>query len=79
MNFVRLGIAKASRYGVMSRPKFNVNWSVEKPAVLEKLWNDIKNHLNEPRFGEYYAFRRVFGEEAARIIGKRGQFAVPPI
>ena len=76
---MRLGIAKGLTAGMTSRPKFSVNWSIEEPERLERLWDEIRNCLNEPRFGEYYAFRRVFGKKVAREVGEKGEFAVPPI
>lgn len=61
-----------------SRPKFTANWDVEGPEALEDLWNDIKDCLASERFGEFYAFRRVLGEKAARFAGGRGHFDIPP-
>lgn len=78
LNFVRLGIAKADKHGVTLQPKFNVNWSLDEPEVLDALLMDIKNSLNAPRFGEYCAFERVFGDVVARSVGDKGGFAVPP-
>jgi hypothetical protein len=77
-NFIRIGIAKAISHSVMTRPRFNHNWKIEEDDVLDGLWKDIKTSLSSERFGVYFAFRRVFGEEPARSAGERGEFPVPP-
>ena len=46
--------------------------------MLENLWNDIDECLKDPTFGEFYAFRRVFGVEVAETVVDTGQFIVPP-
>ena len=78
---MRLGVAKVvkSASGLLSRAKYGVNWTIENPPELERLWSDLKKCLTtEERFGLYLAFRRVFGETVARAIGTKGQFVVPP-
>jgi hypothetical protein len=78
INFIRVGIAKALAHSVLTRPKFTANWDVESPEVLEGLWKDIKSCLASERFGDFYAFRRVLGESAARHAGGQGHFDIPP-
>lgn len=78
VNLVRIGVAKALKDSVVSRPRFIKNWTMEEDDVLEELWKDIKSCLGSENFGVYYAFRRVFGESVTRVVGERGQFPVPP-
>lgn len=74
---MRIGIAKADKSNIHLRARFNEGWRIETPDVLEKLWKDIKDCLKEQNYGEYFAFRRVFGETVAREVGNRGEFLVP--
>jgi hypothetical protein len=75
---VRVGIAKAHSPGMLGRPKFITNWSGENPETLDILLEDIEDSLMDPKFGVFFAFRRVFGIEVAKTIGAKGQFTVPP-
>lgn len=76
---MRIGVAKALKPGMTTRPKFNSNWTIEDTGTLERLLAEIKNSLKHENFGLYFAFRRVFGEQVAIRIGSEGQFEVPPI
>lgn len=77
MNLVRLRIATASAPSVVLRPLLTKNWNIISISEQRSLLAEIESYLQMPRFGEFYAFRSIFGDELAQKLGKQNTFALP--
>ena len=67
-----IGIAKALKSSLISRPIFTKNWDIEEPEVLEGLWIDIKGCLEEDNLESISHFVGCLEKGIPRTLGAKG-------
>ena len=70
VNFIRMGLAKATRSGVLITPKYGSNWEMLPLDKIRPGYENVMKFLTKQPYGEYLAVEYLFGQHMAEMLVK---------
>ena len=77
INFIRMGLAKGSSPGVLTRAMYKKNWEFLSKQELKVLYIKVKDMLAQKPMGLYNAVFQIFGQDVAVKMVEKGQIFGP--
>lgn len=71
VNFIRMGLAKATSPGVLNTPRYGRNWEMLPLEKIRLRYDRVMQYLTKQPHGEYYAVEYLFGQDMADLLVKR--------
>lgn len=77
VNYIRMGLARGLREGVIRTSKYQINWEFLSKTELKGLYVRVMGYLKEGKFAEYFAVKEIFGKEVADKLAQEGDVVSP--
>ena len=77
INFIRMGLARGTSPGVITKAMYKNNWDFLSKPELKALYIKVKDMLTKKPMGLYNAVFLIFGQDVANSMMDKGQIFGP--